>query len=157
MKAAWPTEIRRIVMSVGERIKFHRKRRDMTQRGLGTEVGFPPASADVRIAQYESGSRSPKEPMLNALAAALEISPASLTVPDLDDPATLLHILFALEDRYDLKLSQSNCATNVQISIPSQSVTHLYCMLFLWQIMRDRLASGKLTREEYDEWRYGVT
>lgn len=83
--------------------------------------------------------------------------PASLMVPDLDDPATLLHILFALEDRYDLKLSQSNCATNVQISIPSQSVTHLYCMLFLWQIMRDRLASGKLTREEYDEWRYGVT
>ena len=44
-----------------------------------------------------------------------------------------------------------------EISIPSQSVTHLYCMLFLWQIMRDRLASGKLTREEYDEWRYGVT
>ena len=33
-----------------------------------------------------------------------------------------------------------------EISIPSQSVTHLYCMLFLWQIMRDRLASGKLTR-----------
>ena len=45
----------------------------------------------------------------------------------------------------------------IKISIPSQSVTHLYCMLFLWQIMRDRLASGKLTREEYDEWRYGVT
>ena len=44
-----------------------------------------------------------------------------------------------------------------EISIPSQSVTHLYCMLFLWQIMRDRLASGKLTRQEYDEWRYGVT
>ena len=144
-------------MSVGERIKFHRKRRDMTQRGLGTEVGLPPASADVRIALYESGSRCPKDPMLNALAAALKVSSAALTVPDLDNPATLLHILFALEDRYDLKLSQSRCATNVQISIPSHSVTHLYCMLFLWQIMRDRLASGKLTREEYDEWRYSVT
>lgn len=62
-------------MSVGERIKFHRKRRGMTQRELGMEMGFPPTSADVRIAQYESGSRSPKGPMLNALAAALEVSP----------------------------------------------------------------------------------
>lgn len=144
-------------MSVGEKIKFHRKRRGMTQRELGTEVGFPPASADVRIAQYESGSRSPKEPMLNALAAVLDVSPATLAVPDLDDPAALLHILFTLEDRHDLKLSQNSCATNVQIDIPSQSVTHIYCMLLLWQIMRDRLASRKLTREEYDEWRYGVT
>ena len=144
-------------MSVGERIKFHRKLRGMTQRELGTEVGFPPASADVRIAQYENGSRCPKEPMLKTLASALKVSSAALTVPDLDNPAALLHILFALEDRYDLKLSQNSCAINVQINIPSQSVTHLYCMLFLWQIMRDRLASGKLTREEYDEWRYGVT
>ena len=103
------------------------------------------------------GRRSPKEPTLNALAAALDVSPATLAVPDIDDPAALLHILFTLEDRYDLKLSQNSCATNVQIDIPSQSVTHLYCMLLLWQIMRDRLASGKLTREEYDEWRYGVT
>lgn len=144
-------------MSVGERIKFHRKLRGMTQRELGMEVGFPPASADVRIAQYENGSRCPKEPMLKTLASALKVSSAALTVPDLDNPAALLHILFALEDRYDLKLSQNSCAINVQINIPSQSVTHLYCMLFLWQIMRDRLASGKLTREEYDEWRYGVT
>ena len=144
-------------MSVGERIKFHRKRRDMTQRGLGTEVGFPPASADVRIAQYESGSRSPKEPMLNALAAVLEVSPEALMVPDLDAPAALLQLLFALEDRYDLRLSQHGSVTSVQIDIPSQGVTHFYCMLFLWQIMRDQLASGKLTREEYDEWRYGVT
>ena len=44
----------------------------MTQKELGLSVGFLPVSADVRIAQYESGSRSPKEPMLNALAAALE-------------------------------------------------------------------------------------
>lgn len=144
-------------MSVGERIKFHRKRRGMTQRELGTEVGFSPASADVRIAQYESGCRSPKETTLNALAAVLEVSPEALMVPDLDAPAALLQLPFALEDRYDLRLSQHGSVTSVQIDIPSQGVTHFYCMLFLWQIMRDQLASGKLTREEYDEWRYGVT
>ena len=144
-------------MSVGERIKFHRKRRGMTQRELGTEVGFSPASADVRIAQYESGCRSPKETTLNALAAVLEVSPEALMVPDLDAPAALLQLLFALENRYDLKLAQNSCTPSVQIDIPSQSETHLYCTLLLWRIMRDQLASGKLTREEYDEWRYGVT
>ena len=52
-------------MSIGKKIKFFRKRRGMTQRELGTEVGFPPASADVRIAQYESGNRTPKRYVLN--------------------------------------------------------------------------------------------
>ena len=34
-------------MSIGKKIKFFRKLRGMTQRELGTEVGFPPASADA--------------------------------------------------------------------------------------------------------------
>lgn len=34
---------------------------------LGQQVGFPVASADVRIAQYESGNRTPKADLIQNL------------------------------------------------------------------------------------------
>ena len=44
-------------MAIGERIHFFRILRGMTQKYLGTIVGFPERSADVRLAQYETGTR----------------------------------------------------------------------------------------------------
>lgn len=48
-------------MAIGERIHFFRTLRGMTQKYLGVRLGFDEKSADVRIAQYESGTRSPKD------------------------------------------------------------------------------------------------
>ena len=73
-----------------------------------------------------------------------------------EETRLVLRSLIRMKNRLIQEIRMKNRLIQ-EISIPSQSVTHLYCMLFLWQIMRDRLASGKLTREEYDEWRYGVT
>ena len=47
-------------MAIGERIHFFRLLRGMTQKYLGMAVGFPEKSADVRLAQYETGTRTPK-------------------------------------------------------------------------------------------------
>ena len=86
-------------MSVGKNIRYHRKRRGITQKELGRRVGFPVASADVRIAQYENDSRCPKEPLLRAMAVALGVSPAALSAPDFDDPVALMNTLLSLEER----------------------------------------------------------
>ncbi len=48
-------------MAIGERIRFFRNLCGMTQKWLGQVVGFPQKTADIRMAQYESGSRTPKE------------------------------------------------------------------------------------------------
>ena len=69
------------MLSYGYRLKFLRKSRGMTQQELGLAIGFPPASADVRIAQYESGSRLPKADISRKLALALGIEEMLLTVP----------------------------------------------------------------------------
>ena len=58
-------------MAIGERIHFFRLLRGMTQKYLGTAVGFPERSADVRLAQYETGSRKPKADLTAALAQVL--------------------------------------------------------------------------------------
>ena len=90
-------------MAIGERIQFFRKLRGMTQKYLGTQVGFPEKSADVRLAQYETGTRTPKADMTAALANILDVSPLALSVPDIDSYLGLMHTLFTLEDRYGLK------------------------------------------------------
>jgi len=48
-------------MAVGERIRYIRNLRGMTQKQLGVAVGFGEKTADVPIAQYESGTRTPRQ------------------------------------------------------------------------------------------------
>ena len=65
-------------MAIGERIHFFRNLRGMTQKFLGMAVGFPEKSADVRLAQYETGTRTPKADLTAALAKELDVSPRAL-------------------------------------------------------------------------------
>ena len=69
-------------MSLGRRIRHYRMLRGMTQKALGIAAGFPPETADIRIAQYESGARTPKHALLCTLAEALCVrSPSVLDIP----------------------------------------------------------------------------
>ena len=95
-------------MAIGERIHFFRILRGMTQKYLGTIVGFPERSADVRLAQYETGTRKPKAELTAALAQALDVSPHALDVPDIDSYIGLMHTLFTLEDLYGLTVSEAD-------------------------------------------------
>ena len=95
-------------MAIGERIHFFRLLRGMTQKYLGTAVGFPERSADVRLAQYENGSRKPKADLTAALAQVLDVSPQALDVPDIDSQIGLMHTLFTLEDVYGLTVSEAD-------------------------------------------------
>lgn len=87
-------------MAIGERIRFFRNLKGMTQKYLGMQVGFPEKTADIRMAQYESGSRTPKADLTNNLANVFGVSTSALTVPDIDSYNGLMHTLFTLEDLY---------------------------------------------------------
>ena len=83
-------------MTVGERIKYARKMRGLTQKELGLRIGFDENTADVRVAQYESGTRTPKLDMLTKIADILDVNLDSLREPTLEDTTTFLHMLFNL-------------------------------------------------------------
>lgn len=85
-------------MAIGERIRFFRNLCGMTQKYLGHVVGFPEKTADIRMAQYESGSRTPKADLTNTLAQVFEVSPQALTVPNIYSYIGLMHTLFTLEE-----------------------------------------------------------
>lgn len=71
-KHIWYTHFNRVQigdgnMAIGERIHFLRNLRGMTQKYLGQAVGFPGKTADVRMAQYESGTWTPKSDLIKFL------------------------------------------------------------------------------------------
>lgn len=61
-------------MTIGEKIKNARILRGLTQKELGIKLGFDEKSADVRIAQYESGTRTPKAELLSEIANVLDVN-----------------------------------------------------------------------------------
>ena len=100
-------------MAIGERIRFIRNLRGMTQKWLGQAVGFPPKTADVRMAQYESGSRTPKEDLVKAIANVLEVSPLALQIPDIDSDLGFIHTLFAIEDIHGIRAEKQGDAVHL--------------------------------------------
>ena len=142
-------------MAIGERIHFFRNMRGMTQKYLGQLLGFPARSADVRLAQYETGARTPKANLTNALANALDVSPNALSVPDIDTYIGLMHTLFALEDIYGLQINEVDGEVCLKVNFRKNTyAARLHEMLWSWNQTATQLKEGKITQEEYDRWRY---
>lgn len=142
-------------MAIGERIRFFRNLRGMTQKYLGQMVGFPEKTADIRMAQYESGSRSPKAELTENLAGALGVSPLALSVPDIDSYLGLMHTLFTLEDRYGLTVENGENGVSLHVDPrKGKDAAKLSEMLTSWAQQADKLRNGEINREDYDKWRY---
>ena len=121
-------------MAIGERIHFFRNKCGMTQKQLGKLLGFPEKSADVRLAQYETGSRSPKADLTAALADALDVAPQALAVPDIDSYIGLMHTLFTLEDRYGLHVDEVDGEICLKVDVrKNRDAAELYQMLCAWR------------------------
>ena len=59
------------MITFGEKLRYLRRKNNLTQKELGMAVGFPENTADVRIAQYETNARMPREELLRKLAQVL--------------------------------------------------------------------------------------
>ena len=142
-------------MAIGERIHFFRILRGMTQKYLGMLVGFPERSADVRLAQYETGTRKPKAELTAALAQALDVSPHALDVPDIDSYIGLMHTLFTLEDLYGLTVSEADGEVCLKVNKDKgNDAAELLKMLYAWKEQADKLNAEEIDKEQYDQWRY---
>ena len=142
-------------MAIGERIHFFRNLRGMTQKYLGMMLGFPEKSADVRLAQYETGTRTPKAELTASLANILDVSPQALAVPDIDSYIGLMHTLFTLEDRYGLQIDEADGAVCLRVDVhKGKDAARLHEMLCSWRQAAAMLKAGEITQEEYDRWRY---
>ncbi len=142
-------------MAIGERIRFIRNLRGITQKFLGLKVGFSDKTADIRIAQYESGSRTPKADLIEKIADTLDVSIEALNVPDIDSYTGLMHTLFALEDLYGFKIDRLDGEICIRINRQNGSTfTKMTGLLEPWEEMAQKYRNGEISRDEYDQWRY---
>lgn len=142
-------------MAIGERIRFFRNLCGKTQKYLGQVVGFPEKTADIRIAQYESGSRTPKADLTNKLAEVFDISPQALSVPDIDSYNGLMHTLFTLEDLYGFRIDKLDDELCIRLDKGmGTNYLKMFDMFSSWQEQAQKLKSGEISKEEYDRWRY---
>ena len=142
-------------MAIGERIRTIRNLKGMTQKSLGAAIGFDEKTADVRIAQYESGTRTPKEKLTSDIANALKVSPKTLDVPDIDSYIGLAHTLFALEDLYGIHIGDIDGELCLRLD-KGNGIIYLsvFEMFSAWQAEAEKLKNGDITNEEYNDWRY---
>lgn len=142
-------------MAISERIHFFRNLRGMTQKYLGLQLGFPDKSADVRMAQYETGSRTPKADITATLAQVLDVAPEALNVPDIDSYIGLMHTLFALEDIYGITVSETDGELCLKVNADKgKNAAEVIRMLAAWNEQKAKLDAGGIDKETYDQWRY---
>lgn len=142
-------------MAVGKRIRFFRKLRGMTQKELGKAVGFSSRTASIRITQYECGARTPKPELMKQISDALGVSEDALTTPDFESTTCLMHTLFALEDACFFDVF--SLAGNIELWSDTEDDSvplAVRVMLRTWAELRENYMHGKISKEEYDQWRY---
>ena len=145
-------------MAVGDRIKRARNFRGLTQKELGIAAGLDERSADIRIAQYESGTRTPKEDLLRKIAEVLDVNYRSLYEPTLYAAEDIMYSLFELDEHYPrtslYEVTDTSDPDYPELHMALSFRNHLLDgFLKEWQLRKQQLADGEITQEEYLEWK----
>lgn len=162
-------------MTIGERIRRIRTFRNVTQYDLGVAVGFPEKNADVRISQYESGYRVPKQETLDKIAEVLHcnrlnfytVSPGTaedimFTFFWLDEDNRSLFRLFRLErNKGKANHSDDRCVRyNDSDDWPAHPPVALWFdyplvdrFMSEWCLRKQQLKDKMISENEYFEWK----
>ena len=71
---------------------------------MGIALDFPEQYADVRVIQYESGSKTPKEVVFQKMAEVLKVKPRAITDPDFSRFVVTMILLPAAHCFYRFRL-----------------------------------------------------
>lgn len=145
-------------MAVGDRIKRIRNLRGLTQKELGLAIGYDDNTADVRVAQYESGTRTPKEDTLRKIADVLDVNYRAIYEPTLYAAEDVMYTLFELDEHYagtsiyEVEDKSDPYYTEKHMAV-SFNVKILDDFLAEWQQRKKDLADGIISKAEYMEWK----
>lgn len=97
-----------------------------------------------RIRKYESGARTPKENIITELAYALSVSKYALLDPCFDSPLQTMYALFKFEEIYAFDITENKLNNKDPV---------LNIFISLWIEKKQELKDGKITENEYIEWK----
>lgn len=139
-------------MSTGENLKRIRNRRGITQKELGMAIGFGEESASPRIAQYETGNRTPREAILKKIAEVLQVDQRNIVVPTGYKEEDLVYRLLALEDYFsEMRLEKEVQTGDILINFHNKKLNDF---LLTWSEIRKKREQGLISEKEYLNWKY---
>lgn len=115
-------------MTVGEKIRLLRTQKNLTQKELGFFVGL----SDVRIRQYETNIRTPKDSQLIAFAEYFGVPLEYFRDHIIDNEIEVMHTLFDLKKQYGGKIIKT---------LDSETHTYKYSLAFEPKSLNDRMKS----------------
>lgn len=133
-------------MDTGELIRFYRKRKHLTQAGLGEAAGL----SEPAIRNYELGNRTPDRGQLEKISKALGVTPDSLVRYEIESAKDALGVLFQLEDEFGLVPQEGG---TLGIDPKSKNAQKLDAAIKAWSNARDELAREEMTEDDYRDWR----
>ncbi len=131
-------------MWIGKNIKKVRKWRGITQEELGKALGIGEGSAGTRIAQYETGKRTPKGEILGKIAGVLFVNPKCLAAPKGYSEDDMIYRLLMLEDYFpEMKLERNGRTGEVVINLQNKKINEF---LYQWGTIRGKKVGNDFRR-----------
>ncbi len=136
---------RRNAMTVGEKIKYYRNIRGISQEMLGNLSGINPAT----IKKYEYGIRNPKPDQLLKITNALGISINLFMDFDIETVSDVLSLLFKLDEQVDMKFEVEKddngefIPSTVKLSFQNAAINQKLCTYLKAKQIKENLETSK--------------
>lgn len=144
-------------MTTGEKIRYYRNLRGMSQETLGELSGIHYAT----IKKYELGIRNPKPEQLLKISNALGISINVFLDLDISTVSDVLSLLFKMDDEIDMNISAdkkedgSYIPSSVRISFDNKELNKRLCKYLetkeLLNTAQEKYQSGSMDEKQKKE------
>ena len=107
-------------MTIGERIKFHRDSKDMTQKRLSEITGI----SEISIRKYEAGDRNPKIEQLRSIEKALDLEVSVSVFYDLDisKVGDIMTLLLMIAESTSIEFVKLNDYVSLKFKDPNMQI-----------------------------------
>ena len=140
-------------MDIGQRIRYVRNLRGLSQIELAGKVGLgADEKGRIRITQYENGTRTPKEDMLEKISKALNVNSLYLSTAPKTDALEFLFTLFDFDIDMSIIIEKEN--DRFKLDFDNWMFNDVFEE---WMNKKAELKSGKISKEEYIEWKINYT
>ena len=134
-------------MTTGEKIKYFRNMRGISQETLGQLSGINSST----IKKYEYGIRNPKPDQLLKIANALGISINIFMDFDIETVSDVLSLLFKLDEQIDMKFEAEKddngefIPSTVKLSFQNAAINQKLCTYLKAKEIKENLGKGIFT------------
>ena len=138
-----------VFFTMGQRIRYVRKFRGMTQEELATKIGLSPdENGRTRISQYENDIRTPKDDILKKISEALDVKSFYLSYDEHTAMTDFVFTLFEHDDAWPISIYKKD--EHFYLDLDNEVLDDF---LDRWMRKKADLKDGKISERDYIEWK----